>query len=322
MVLFELRLSIRLPEGSESEKGGMLLDFDPVPVGLAVVELPEWVRGAVPVVRGWVEFAVGTEPLVNGAVPVDRGAVPLENGAVPLENGAVPLENGAVPLERGAVPVDAAAELLPSDDTGEPEAKVDENEDGGAREVPFVEVTAAEPDLGGPEIETDGIEVALDEIDIEPDAGAEENEGDGIDDVPLAVTDTDPDLGEAVMEAVGMEVPLVDTGSDPEVGSEEGDADVTEAVPFEEADAEPVLGGDEMGILGMDVPLAVAALPDSGAVPVLELGMLAVLLLFGGLIGFRSKALIVISLWNGVKLDCLVLKKQFGPTVFGKYEAA
>ena len=38
VVLF--RLSIRLPVGPGSENGGILLD-EPVPVGLAVVELPE-----------------------------------------------------------------------------------------------------------------------------------------------------------------------------------------------------------------------------------------------------------------------------------------
>lgn len=85
------------------------------------------------------------------------------------------------------------------------------------REVPF-DVTAAEPDLGGDEIEVLGMEVAFEEADGEPDVCAE-----GLDDVPLV----------AVVAA---------------------DAD---------------LGGDEME--GEEVPFVVAALPDSGAVPLIEL---------------------------------------------------
>lgn len=63
MVLFELRLLMRLPEAPGSEYDGV----EPVPVGLAVVELPEKEGAPVPVVRGWVEFANGMEV---GAVPV------------------------------------------------------------------------------------------------------------------------------------------------------------------------------------------------------------------------------------------------------------
>lgn len=158
-------------------------------------------------------------------------------------SGMEPVVTGAVPLENGAVPV---------------------------IEVPF-DVTAAEPDLGGEDIEALGMEVPLEEIEIEPDAAAVENEGDGIDFVPLVVTG-------AVMEAVGIEVPLADTDGEPEAGRDE-----------------------------MEVPLVVAAL--------LELVDVVVVL---GVKGFRSRALMVISSWNGVKLAVLVLKKQLGPTMFGK----
>ena len=56
---------MRLPEADGSDNDGM----ERVPVGL-VVELPEKEGTPVPVVRGWVEFADGMEPVVIGAVPV------------------------------------------------------------------------------------------------------------------------------------------------------------------------------------------------------------------------------------------------------------
>ena len=132
-----------------------------------------------------------------------------------------------------------------------------------------------------PEIEVLGVEVPLAEIEIEPDAAAVEDDGDGIDVVPFIDTVADPDLGGAVMDAVGIEVPLRDTDGEPEAGAEEA--------------------------LAIEVPLVVAALPDLEDVVVVL-----------GFKGFRSKALIVISSWNGVWLAVLVLKKQFGPTMFGK----
>ena len=176
-------------------------------------------------------------------------------------SGAVPVERGAVPLEKGAVPENEVAELLPMDEIGEPEAE-EENDEAGVSEVPFD--VAAEPVLGGEEIEAVGMEVAFDEIDGEPEACV-----DGTEVVPLvAVVAADPEIG-AVIEAVGIEVPFVDTDGEPEAGLERDDADVTEAVVFEDADAEPDLGGVE--IEGREVPLVVAALADSGGVPVPEL---------------------------------------------------
>ena len=269
-----------------------------MPVGLAVVEL--------------LTGAVGTDPVERGLVELLAGTV----GAVPVEKGCVDLAAGMVPVENGAVPVYLALVLLPREEIGEREAGADENDGDGIGVVLFA-AAGTEPDVGIEENEEDPGEVPLVGLIGEPEVGTEVNEGDP-EEVPLVGVIGEPEAGAEENDGDGMEVPLVGLTGEPEAGAEENDGD------------------------GMEVPLVVAALADSGTEPLVTLGALMLLLLVGrmgvivafpvlggtevvdefGSKGLRSKALIVISLWNGVKLDCRVLKKQLGPMMLGKYDAA
>ena len=94
------------------------------------------------------------------------------------------------------------------------------------------------------------------------------------------------------------------------------------------------LGVEETDV-GIDVPgpevkLLVMTALDETELPVAT-GVLVALPVKGGILdeaaeevlrGLRSNALMVISLWKGVKLDSRVLKKQLGPMMLGKYDAA
>ena len=114
--------------------------------------------------------------------------------------------------------------------------------------------------------------------DKEPEAGADVNEGDGTE-VPLAVADIEPEAGADENEGDGIEVPLV-------------------VAALLERVTEPSVA---LGMLTL-VP------------PVESVGLLVVLLVLVGKLqpnvdefpdeGLRSKALMVISLSNGVKLLC------------------
>ena len=146
---------------------------------------------------------------------------------------------------------------------------------------------------------------------IRPEVGADEPER-GVIEVRLAVTDADPDAAAEENDGYGMEVLLVVGTGAPESGADVNEGCGIEVLLVVAALLEKVIEPPvALGTLTLDIPV------DFMGLEVVLLELLGAEQPGPDEFALSSSALTVISSLRGVKLACLVLKKQLGPMTLG-----